>query len=78
MAYKALDLSGKSAVVIGGTSGIGYAIALGMAEAGADVDPTSRRVDLVQRTAAEIEALGRRSMACASDVVDRASLPRRS
>jgi NAD(P)-dependent dehydrogenase (short-subunit alcohol dehydrogenase family) len=76
MAFKALDLSGKSAVVIGGTSGIGYAIALGMAEAGADVAPTSRRVDLVERTAAEIEALGRRSMACASDVVDRASLER--
>ena len=47
MAYKALDLSGRTAVVIGGTSGIGHALALGLAEAGADVVPTSRRSDLV-------------------------------
>jgi NAD(P)-dependent dehydrogenase (short-subunit alcohol dehydrogenase family) len=74
MAYKGLDLSGRSAVVIGGTSGIGHAIALGLAEAGADVVPTSRRSDLVAQTAGEIEALGRRSLQCPSDVQDRASL----
>ncbi len=74
MAYKGLDLSGRSAVVIGGTSGIGHAIALGLAEAGADVVPTSRRSDLVAQTAGEIEALGRRSLQCSSDVQDRASL----
>lgn len=74
MAYKALDLSGKSAVVIGGTSGIGYAIALGLAEAGADVVPTSRRRDLVEQAAVDIRTLGRRSVACASDVMDRSSL----
>jgi NAD(P)-dependent dehydrogenase (short-subunit alcohol dehydrogenase family) len=74
MAYKALDLSGRTAVVIGGTTGIGHALALGLAEAGADVIPTSRRGDLVDRTASEIEALGRRSLRCASDVQDRSSL----
>jgi NAD(P)-dependent dehydrogenase (short-subunit alcohol dehydrogenase family) len=37
MAYRGLDLTGKTAVVVGGTSGIGRAIALGLAHAGADV-----------------------------------------
>jgi len=74
MAYKTLDLSGRTAVVIGGTSGIGHALALGLAEAGADVIPTSRRADLVDRTASEIEALGQRSLRCPSDVQDRGSL----
>ncbi len=44
MAYDLLELGGKVAVVIGGTSGIGRAIAHGLAEAGADVVPTSRRI----------------------------------
>ena len=74
MAYKGLDLSGRSAVVIGGTSGIGHALALGLAEAGADVVPTSRRSDLVAQTVTEIEVLGRRSLRCTSDVQDRSSL----
>jgi NAD(P)-dependent dehydrogenase (short-subunit alcohol dehydrogenase family) len=74
MGYSKLDLKGKSAVVIGGTSGIGRAIALGLAEAGADVAPTSRRLDQVESTASEIEALGRRSLRATSDVTDRASL----
>jgi NAD(P)-dependent dehydrogenase (short-subunit alcohol dehydrogenase family) len=74
MGYGKLDLTGKSAVVIGGTSGIGRAIALGLAEAGADVAPTSRRLDQVESTAREIEARGRRSLRATSDVTDRASL----
>jgi len=74
MAFTGLDLSGKTAVVIGGTSGIGHAIALGLADANADVVPTSRRSDLVAQTASEIRARGRRSMCRSSDVLDRASL----
>jgi NAD(P)-dependent dehydrogenase (short-subunit alcohol dehydrogenase family) len=74
MGYSALELNGKVAVVIGGTSGIGRAIAHGMAEAGADVIPTSRRMEQVEAAATEIEALGRRTLRLASDVSERASL----
>jgi NAD(P)-dependent dehydrogenase (short-subunit alcohol dehydrogenase family) len=74
MAYTPLDLAGKVAVVIGGTSGIGRAIAHGLAEAGADVVPTSRRAEQVDATASEIEARGRRTLRITSDVVDRSSL----
>jgi NAD(P)-dependent dehydrogenase (short-subunit alcohol dehydrogenase family) len=74
MSYKALELNGKTAVVIGGTSGIGRAIAHGLAEAGADVVPTSRRIEQVEIAAAEIEERGRKSLRVASDVADRASL----
>lgn len=76
MAVKGLDVAGKVAVVVGGTSGIGRALALGLAEAGADVVASSRRVEQVKETAARIEALGRRSIAVASDVADRTSLER--
>ena len=74
MSYSRLELKDKVAVVVGGTSGIGLAIAKGMAEAGADVIPTSRRMDAVETAAAEIEQRGRRSLRVASDVSDRASL----
>lgn len=74
MAYQAFDLTGKTAVVIGGTSGIGRAIARGLAEAGADVVPTSRRIEQVTETAREIRDLGRRSLEVVSDVSDRSSL----
>ena len=74
MSYKPLDLTGRSAVVIGGTTGIGHAISRGLAQAGADVAPTSRRADLVDQIAKEIEATGRRALRCPSDVQDRASL----
>lgn len=74
MSYSALELNGKVAVVIGGTSGIGRAIAHGLAEAGADVVPTSRRIEQVEVAAAEIEERGRRSLRLAADVSDRASL----
>ena len=74
MAYRQLELHGKLAVVIGGTSGIGRALARGLAEAGADVVPSSRRIELVRETADEIESLGRHSLRVASDVTDRASL----
>ena len=74
MSLKTLELNGKTAVVIGGTSGIGRAIAHGLAEAGADVVPTSRRIEQVEMVATEIESFGRKSLRVASDVSDRASL----
>ena len=74
MAFSKLDLSGRVAVVIGGTSGIGRALAHGLAEAGADVVPSSRRQEQVESTAAEIEGLGRKTVRCTSDVADRESL----
>ncbi len=74
MSFSKLDLNSRTAVVIGGTSGIGRAIALGMAEAGADVVCTSRRINQVEATAAEIEGKGRRTIRVASDVSDRGSL----
>jgi NAD(P)-dependent dehydrogenase (short-subunit alcohol dehydrogenase family) len=76
MSYSALELNGKVAVVIGGTSGIGRAIAHGMAEAGADVIPTSRRMEQVEAAATEIEERGRRTLRLASDVSERSSLQR--
>jgi NAD(P)-dependent dehydrogenase (short-subunit alcohol dehydrogenase family) len=74
MSKNLFDLSGRVAVVTGGTTGLGHAIALGLAEAGADVVPSSRRLEQVEKTAAEVEALGRRSLRVASDVLNRASL----
>jgi NAD(P)-dependent dehydrogenase (short-subunit alcohol dehydrogenase family) len=72
--YPGLDLAGRVAVVIGGTSGIGRALAHGLAEAGADVVATGRRQDRVAAVAAEIEALGRRSLRVRADVSDERSL----
>ncbi len=69
-----LSLAGRSAVVIGGTSGIGLAIALGLAEAGADVVASARRPEQVEETAQKIEALRRETLRVPSDVSDRASL----
>jgi NAD(P)-dependent dehydrogenase (short-subunit alcohol dehydrogenase family) len=68
------DLTGRTALVIGGTSGIGRAIALGLADAGADVVASSRRPQEVAAVAAEIRQRGRRSLELCSDVLDRTSL----
>jgi NAD(P)-dependent dehydrogenase (short-subunit alcohol dehydrogenase family) len=68
------DLTGRTAVVVGGTSGIGRALAIGLAEAGADVVPTGRRLSLVEDVSSEIHRLGRRSISVSSDVSDMASL----
>lgn len=64
------DLGGRVAVVTG-TTGLAYAIALGLAEAGADVVASSRRLEQVEKVAAEIEALGRRTLRVTSDVSKR-------
>jgi NAD(P)-dependent dehydrogenase (short-subunit alcohol dehydrogenase family) len=74
MASKLFDLAGKTAVVVGGTSGIGLAMAIGLAEAGADVVPTSRRAEQVDQAADAIESTGVRTLRQPSDVADRASL----
>jgi NAD(P)-dependent dehydrogenase (short-subunit alcohol dehydrogenase family) len=74
MGYKQLDLEGKVAVVVGGSSGIGKTIALGLAQAGADVVASARRMDFVKALADEIEAVGRRSLRVTCDVDHRESL----
>jgi NAD(P)-dependent dehydrogenase (short-subunit alcohol dehydrogenase family) len=68
------SLEGKVAVVTGGTSGIGRALSLGLADAGADVIATARRKEQVDDTANEIEARGRKTLRMASDVGDRGTL----
>jgi NAD(P)-dependent dehydrogenase (short-subunit alcohol dehydrogenase family) len=74
MASALFDLKGKSAVVVGGTSGIGLAMALGLADAGADVVATSRRQEQVNEAADAIEAKGVKALRLTSDVSDRATL----
>jgi NAD(P)-dependent dehydrogenase (short-subunit alcohol dehydrogenase family) len=74
MSFPGLDLTGRTAVVIGATSGIGRAIALGLADAGADVVPTGRRAELTKDAARDVEARGRRSLAMPADVSDTKSI----
>ena len=76
MGHPLLDLKNKTAVVIGGTSGIGLALTRGLAQAGADVVPTGRRAEQVRNAADEVVALGRRSFVQTCDVTDNASLER--
>jgi len=68
------SLEGKTAVVIGGTAGIGRILSLGLADAGADVIASGRRREHVDETATEIERLGRRTLRLCSDVCNRVSL----
>jgi len=74
MSKSIFDLTGKTAVVVGGTTGIGHALSLGLADAGADVVASSRRAAEVEKTSAEIEEHGRKTLRLTSDVKDRASL----
>jgi len=74
MSRSLFDLTGKTAVVVGGTSGIGRVLALGLADAGADVVVTARRDALVNEVAAEVERRGRKTMRMTADVGDEASL----
>src|SRR4051812_21841094 len=76
MGYDKLNLDGRVAVVIGGTSGIGRTLALGLADCGAQVVATARRGAEVDAAAAEIESRGRKTLRLASDVLDRPSLER--
>ncbi len=76
MGHPLLDLAKKTAVVIGGTSGIGLALTRGLAQAGANVVPTGRRAEQVRDAAAQVVALGKRSLAQTCDVTDNASIER--
>ncbi len=76
MTFPPLRVDDRIAVVIGGTTGIGRAIGLGLAQAGADVVATGRRMENVVRMADELEAAGRRSLRVACDVTDRAAVER--
>ena len=68
MASNHIDMSGKVVLITGGSRGLGRAMALGFAEAGADLIITSRKIESCRSTAAEIEALGRAAMAHACHV----------
>jgi NAD(P)-dependent dehydrogenase (short-subunit alcohol dehydrogenase family) len=68
------DLTGRVAVVIGSTSGLGRAIAIGLARAGATVVPTGRREQLLNEVCAEIEKLGRQTLRGTIDVESRSSI----
>src|SRR5260370_2040508 len=70
VSFPGLSLTGRLAVVVGGTSGIGLALARGLSQAGADVVPTSRRIDQVETAAAEVEALGQRTLRVFCDLTE--------
>jgi NAD(P)-dependent dehydrogenase (short-subunit alcohol dehydrogenase family) len=74
MGHPGLELGGKTAVVIGGTSGIGLALAKGLALAGANLVPTGRREDLVRKAAEEVRGLGKKSLTQTCDVTDQSSV----
>lgn len=74
MIQEMFSLDGRVAVVVGGTSGIGRVLALGLADAGADVVATARREALVDDIAGAIEGKGRRTLRITTDVLDRRSL----
>ena len=69
-----MDLTGRVAVVVGGTSGIGRALSVGLAEAGADVIPTGRREAMVDEVCTQIEGLGRKSLRKSVDILNRSSI----
>jgi NAD(P)-dependent dehydrogenase (short-subunit alcohol dehydrogenase family) len=76
LTFPPLRVDNRIAVVIGGTTGIGRAIGLGLAQAGADVVATGRRLEQVVRMADELEAAGGRSLRVACNVTDRGSVER--
>jgi NAD(P)-dependent dehydrogenase (short-subunit alcohol dehydrogenase family) len=74
MVNSVFDISGRVAVVIGGTSGLGRTIALGLADAGAHTVASGRREDLVESVTHDIRARGVRTVTCPSDAQNRESL----
>jgi NAD(P)-dependent dehydrogenase (short-subunit alcohol dehydrogenase family) len=71
---KLFDLNGKVALVIGGHGGIGKAVALGLADAGADVAVASRNLEALEIVAKEIRAKGKKSTAAAVDITSEKSV----
>jgi len=74
MAMNLMDLTGRVAVVIGGTSGIGRKLAVGLATAGANVVPTGRREQMVEEVCSEVEAAGAKTLRKACDIGSRESV----
>jgi NAD(P)-dependent dehydrogenase (short-subunit alcohol dehydrogenase family) len=74
MGFSELSLDGRTAVVIGGCTGLGRVLSVGLARAGANVVATSRREAEVGATADEIAALGKRTLRLCTDVTQRASI----
>jgi NAD(P)-dependent dehydrogenase (short-subunit alcohol dehydrogenase family) len=74
MSLELFNLTGRVAVVMGGTSGIGRELALGLAQAGADVVATGRREELVNQVAGEIESFGKRSVRKTANAGSRESI----
>ncbi|MBN2324812.1 MAG: glucose 1-dehydrogenase [Spirochaetes bacterium] len=72
--YANFDLTGKVAVTMGGTTGIGRAISVGFAQAGADVVPVSRRLDKSKEAAEIVRNLGRESISMSVDATDAGQL----
>jgi gluconate 5-dehydrogenase len=68
------DLSGKAAIVTGGSGGFGRAAARGLAAYGADVVITSRTLSSLEETAAEVRETGRKVVPISCDVTDSASV----
>lgn len=74
MSTQLFDLNGRVAVVMGGTSGIGRAIAIGLAQSGADVVATGRREGNVAEVADEIEKAGRKTLRLTVNASSRESI----
>ncbi|RJX32491.1 MAG: glucose 1-dehydrogenase [Desulfarculus sp.] len=70
MKYKGFDLTGRSCIVTGAGTGIGKAIAVGLAQAGAEVAINGRRPEPLEQTKAEVEAQGVRCLVVAGDISD--------
>ena len=68
------DLSGKVAVVTGGSGGAGKAISVALAAYGADVVVTARTLSALEETAAEVKKTGKKALAVSCDVADQASV----
>jgi NAD(P)-dependent dehydrogenase (short-subunit alcohol dehydrogenase family) len=74
VAQNLMDLTGRVAVVMGGTSGLGRRLAVGLARAGANVAPTGRREHLVAEACAEVEQAGGKTVRTVCDIGSRQSV----